>query len=125
MGETAQQSWADRRSAPRVVLKTEVTFSSQSNFYTGFLDNISEGGLFIATYQPAEIGTMMRLEFSLPDDAEPVAVEAEVRWLRPPNEASEVPPGLGLRFVDLKAKDRARIEAFTKRRDTIFYDDDL
>jgi type IV pilus assembly protein PilZ len=125
MGETAQQNWADRRSAPRVVLKTAVTFSSESNFYTGFLDNISEGGLFIATYHPAQLGTMMQVEFSLPDDGEPISVEAEVRWVRETQSDSAVPPGIGLRFVNLPVAERDRIESFAKRRDTIFYDDDL
>ncbi|PIE19580.1 MAG: hypothetical protein CSA65_01555 [Proteobacteria bacterium] len=125
MGQTAKQNWADRRATPRVVLKTAVTFSSESNFYTGFLDNISEGGLFIATYHPAQIGTKMKVEFSLPDDGEPVSVDAEVRWLRVPNPNDDTPPGVGLRFLDLSDPDRHRIESFTKRRDTIFYDDDL
>ena len=126
MVETAKENWADRRSSPRVVLKTAVTFSSESNFYTGFLDNISEGGLFIATYHPAELGTKMQVEFSLPDGGEPITVKAEVRWVRAQGADGEgSTPGLGLRFTDLDDKDRNRIETFTNRRDTIFYDDDL
>ncbi len=124
MGETAQDQWAERRRAPRIVLKTEVSFSSESNFYTGFADNISEGGIFIATYHPAELGTQMEIEFSLPDSNEPIKVQAEVRWAREQDAGEDASPGLGLRFLDLDENDRQRIDTFAKRRGTLFFDDE-
>jgi hypothetical protein len=35
-----------------------------------------------------------------------------------------VPPGLGIRFIDLPAEDAETIEQFLKNREPLFYDDD-
>lgn len=125
MVEVARDEWTDRRSSPRVVLKTTVSFSSDSNFYTGFLDNISEGGIFIATHNEMPIGSHVSIEFTMPDQEEPISLVGEVRWLRtydPNHDAA--PPGLGLRFIDLTPEAKRRIETFVSRRGTLFYDDD-
>lgn len=113
----------ERRAHPRAVLKTEVHLGSESNFYTGFTNDISEGGLFVATHHVLPRGERMELEFSLPDDPTPLKVLGEVRWTREYNPASDGAPGLGFQFVDLSADDRARIEAFVKQRETLFYED--
>ncbi|MBW2734365.1 MAG: TIGR02266 family protein [Deltaproteobacteria bacterium] len=116
--------WAERRSSARVVFKTSISFNSDSNFYTGFTDNISEGGIFVATYNELSMGEKIRLDFSLPDGGPPIQAEGEVRWLREFNPSSDTPPGIGFRFVALPAKDHQRIERFIKNRDTLFFDDD-
>jgi uncharacterized protein (TIGR02266 family) len=114
------------RQHDRSILQTVVDFTSESNFYTGITDNISEGGIFVATFECLGVGTRVQLEFSLPDAGPPVAVEGEVRWSREylQDGGREVLPGMGLRFVGLKPADRERIEVFVSRRETIFYDDD-
>lgn len=115
------------RQHDRVTLQTTIDFLSDSNFYTGIMDNISEGGVFIATFETAEVGSRVKLEFSLPDDNPPVRVEGEVRWSRVHHQQSdgEVLPGIGLRFLDLSPADRARIELFVTRRETIYFDDEV
>lgn len=114
----------NRREHTRVVLKTSVHLASESNFYTGFSDNISEGGIFIATYNHAPLGTKLSLEFSLPDDGPAIRVEGEVRWLREFNPDSDAPPGMGFRFLELDDESRSRVERFCRARDTLFYDDE-
>ncbi len=113
----------ERRQHPRATLKTEVHLGSESNFYTGFMNDISEGGLFVATHQVMARGTKLMLEFSLPDDESPIRVTGEVRWTREYNPSSDGAPGLGFQFLDLSASDRARIESFVKLRETLFYDE--
>lgn len=121
MTEQAENLTDERRVSQRVFLKTHVNLSSESNFYTGFSNNISEGGLFVATYSEFDIGTVLNLEFSIPDDGPPIEVQAEVRWLKSAQTGS---PGIGLRFIDLNNENRQRIDVFCSQRDTIFYDDD-
>lgn len=113
----------ERRAHQRARLKTSVSFASESNFYTGFTRDISEGGLFVATHNVIPVGGLVDLEFSLPDDGPPIKVKAEVRWAAEYNELSDCPPGLGLSFTDLPEEGRGRIERFVEMRDTLFYDD--
>ena len=114
-------SWAERREKTRARFVTQVHLSSDSNFYTGFSNNVSEGGLFVATHLLRERGTLIDIEFSLPDGGPPLRIETEVRWTCDAY-ASER-PGMGLQFRKLDAEDRRRIEAFITSRETLFYED--
>jgi uncharacterized protein (TIGR02266 family) len=121
MQEPKRADYTDRRVHPRVTLKTAVTLSSESNFYTGFTNDISEGGLFISTYNIQPAGAVLDIEFNLPDSDDPIRVQAVVRWVREPSPTIET-PGIGVQFVDLTPADRRRIERFVKHRETIFFD---
>jgi uncharacterized protein (TIGR02266 family) len=119
--QDSKQSLADRRAAPRVEMEVEVDFHTDSNFYTGFTEDISEGGLFIATYQLKPIGTMVAFELSL--NGQIVRAVGEVRWVRDVREESHgVRPGMGLRFTQLEDADREVITAFLRERTPLFYD---
>ena len=123
MAEPKHDDWKNKRNHARAVLKTSVHLGSDSNFYTGFSNNISEGGIFIATHHNAPLGTQVHLEFSLPDNETPISALGEVRWCSQYNPNSDGAPGLGLSFLNLSDSDRRRIEAFVNHRDTLFYDD--
>lgn len=113
----------ERRRHTRFRFITEVHFGSPSNFYTGFTRNISEGGIFVATYSPFPVGTVMELEIKMPDNSPPIAMRGEVRWRAEPSEDSDGEPGLGVKFIDLDDADRLRIERFTRYRETMFFED--
>jgi uncharacterized protein (TIGR02266 family) len=113
----------NRRQHLRYAVELDVTLSSEHNFFQGFSENISAGGVFIATHHVKPIGERMEIVLNLPDGAEPVRVIGEVRWVRHYAEASNTPPGIGLRFVDLAPGDEARIAEFLKDREPLFYDD--
>lgn len=113
----------ERRQHLRATLKTSVHLSSESNFYTGFSNDISEGGIFVATHNVLPRGSFMDIEFSLPDDGAPIRVQGEVRWVREYRQDSDGHPGMGLEFRNLQEADRQRILSFVKMRDTLFYED--
>lgn len=113
----------DRRLFRRTFFKTSVHLSSESNFYTGFMNDISEGGLFVATHNIMERGSVVDLEFSLPDNKTIIHVQGEVRWIREYYPGNDGHPGMGFSFLDLKEEDRLRIEQFVKVRDTIFFEE--
>jgi uncharacterized protein (TIGR02266 family) len=113
--------WPERRESTRVKYVTQVHLGSDSNFYTGFSNNVSEGGLFVATHVMPNHGSIVELEFSLPDGGPPIQVEGEVRWTCDVT-ASER-PGIAFRFRNLKDADRQRIEAFVALRETMFLDE--
>ena len=47
-------------------MKVEVDHQSEHNFFTGFMENISSGGLFVATYGLMEIGQRLEVSFTVP-----------------------------------------------------------
>lgn len=115
----------DRRGAVRFPVEVEITWESEHNFYTGLTSNLSCGGLFVATHQPASLGDLVEVTFTLPGLGHPCAARCEVRWTREFNpDSPEVPPGLGLRFTALEPQVWSCIERFIRRRESIFYDDD-
>jgi hypothetical protein len=59
----------------------EVNVTSQHNFFTGFCRDISEGGLFLATYDLRPTGDLIDLHFTLPGGHE-IRTTGIVRWQR-------------------------------------------
>lgn len=72
------------------------------------VQNLSAGGLFVATERLAAQGAMIGVEFALPGDLGAVRAKAEVRWARRGSSDGEV-GGMGLRFVDLESDEAAAI----------------
>lgn len=113
----------ERRAYERKQLKVEVDFHTETNFFAGFMNDISEGGLFLSTYCLLTVGSEIDLEFTLPDGHE-IRVKGEVRWVREPRDLvnSEVAPGMGIRFLALSDEDRTKIEEFVSLREPMFYE---
>jgi uncharacterized protein (TIGR02266 family) len=88
----------DRRRAERLPLHAEVSVESETNFFTGLTENLSEGGLFVATFSPPPVGGQVKLRVKT-DLSEEVEVEGIVRWHRKDAEGSVT--GCGIQFVAL------------------------
>src|SRR5204862_183615 len=71
-----------KRQLVRVKVTVEVTLESEHNFYTGFLQNLSTGGLFVATHDLHSTGAELEVQFTLPDQPDPCEAVARVRWVR-------------------------------------------
>jgi uncharacterized protein (TIGR02266 family) len=120
--ESAAPLMRARRACPRVVLDAAVTLESDHNFYTGLACNISEGGLFVATYQHHPVGTQLTVRFTLPGRERAIETPVEVCWIRDAR-SSTLPTGMGLRFLDLGGADLLAVTDFVQQRDTIFFED--
>jgi len=112
-----------RREHSRFSVDLDVTVGSDHNFYAGFAENLSAGGVFIATHKLKPVGSKIELTINLPDGAQ-LKTEGEVRWIRVFNEHSDTPPGMGVRFNDLPASSVSAIQNFLARRDPLFFDDE-
>lgn len=97
---------------------------SDHNFYTGLVQDISRGGVFVATHDLRPIGTTYVLRLRLPGVDAGVVAEAVVRWVREASAHSDAPAGMGLQFVALSPEAHAAIHEFLRRRESIFYDVD-
>jgi uncharacterized protein (TIGR02266 family) len=114
--------FTNRRATQRLAIGVSVTVYSASAFWTGFTENISEGGLFVATNEPLDIGD--QLDVSLVIEGEPpISVRGVVRWLRLSQGANGPAPGAGMQFDSLDEETALRITRFIRtRRDALFYD---
>jgi uncharacterized protein (TIGR02266 family) len=111
------------RSNARFPLQTQVDLSSDSNVFTGFSTNLSEGGLFVATLSVLPVGTPVDLTFTLPGKVK-ISVRGEVRWIREIDDRTpDVFPGVGVRFLDLTAEASAALHRFVASREPLFYPD--
>lgn len=121
----ADSSTLNSREFRRFPLKVEVSYASDHNFYTGFMENLSSGGLFVATHTPGNIGDVIELNFTVPGLQGICTAVCKVRWIREYNPLNpESVPGMGLQFYQLDGEARSAIEVFIKHREPIFYDDD-
>lgn len=123
--EALSRDFTPQRRHARVPFEVEVNVESDHNFYTGFTQNISEGGLFIATSRLLALGSKIQFSFRFSGSSEPVSIYGVVRWIREHSPMTEdAPAGMGVQFVDLAPAVAAQIDQFIRRqRDTIFYDD--
>lgn len=125
----------ERRRDPRFLLELAVTMEGDNNFYTGLSENISEGGVFIATSAVLPIGMRVELQFTLPHFDVPIRLEGTVQWVREPEamslpgmvfghgESRDVPPGMGIRFDDIDQDAVYAIRKFMMLRLPDFYDE--
>ena len=90
-----------RREHERFVVELQVSVHSEHNLYAGLAENISAGGLFIATHQLQPVGSRIELSLRMPDSEDEFQIVGEVRWVRVYNEHSDTPPGFGVRFTEL------------------------
>ena len=122
-GASAIGKLALKRVAARVAMQTQVDLVSDSNFFTGFSTNISEGGLFVATVNVLPAGTPVDVSFTLPAGRR-LTVKGEVRWTREVNDRTpDVFPGVGVRFTEVDPAVVSQIKAFVQQREPLFFPD--
>lgn len=117
-------SEAPRREHPRFAVDLEVNLGSEHNFYAGLVENLSAGGVFIATHVSKPVGSVVELSLRLPGSAEPWQLAGEVRWVRLYSEHSDAPPGLGVRFLSVPPEAERSIVRFLSEREPLFFDED-
>lgn len=113
----------ERRGRDRAPVEAAVGFHTESNFFTGYSGDISDGGLFIATWAPLPVGHEVALSFILPTGRQIDAV-ATVSWIRQPPLDSTVTfqPGMGVVFSELSEADRQAVAEFIRQRTPLFHE---
>jgi uncharacterized protein (TIGR02266 family) len=113
-------SSAERRRRARLGCEFEVEFLDDTHLIAGLSQDISEGGVFVATYQKLELGTHVTLALELP--AGRVQVRGEVRWARQELEDSDQRPGLGVAFTELSPEAVATLTEFCRSHPAHYYE---
>lgn len=106
---------SERRLTPRVSVDLDVGMGSEHNFYSGLADNLSVGGIFVATHALKPLGEVVMLRLFLSDQDPPLQLEAQVRWTRELRDQSDLPPGMGLSFTALTLTDQHAIATLLKQ----------
>jgi uncharacterized protein (TIGR02266 family) len=108
------------RQSERQRCEIQIEFTEDTHFYAGLTQDISEGGVFIATYHLRPVGMRIDLSFVLPDGVE-VQATGIVRWLRD-GTTDGLRPGMGVGFTNLKPESLESINKYCRARAPIYMD---
>lgn len=106
----------------RIELEAHLTMRSDDNIFMGFSENISQGGVFVATPEAFEIGKVLTLHLHLPSMSKPITALAEVRWTRPGQPDNDVLPGVGCQFVRIEGTGDEVLRDFIETREPMFFE---
>lgn len=102
--------------APRIAVCLLVSFEIDASFYVGLTENLSEGGVFVATRAVQSVGARIDLGIMIPEE-EPLRARGSVVWQRPSGQGKGGMPGMGIRFDGLPPHERARIRDLAQTQD--------
>ncbi len=93
----------DRRKEPRIPTDLWIEAEAGDELYFHRAANLSAGGAFFDKTIPAPLGQVVALRFTLPGSNHEVRCQGEI--------VSSGAHAMGVKFLDLRAEDRAAIEA--------------
>jgi len=100
----------------RFTLDALVSLSSDDCFVMGDAQNISEGGIYIATLSPPAQGELIDLRIRTDDETcPPLDLQGRIAWIRMDEDGEAV--GCGVAFLDLNAVSQAGLRAMIDRLD--------
>jgi len=99
-----------------------VEFMHDTHFFAALSNDLSCGGLFVATYRVVPVGTRVRVCFELPDGVR-VETQGEVRWIRE-QDSPTLRSGLAIRFTDVTPESLRLIAEFCSTRPPLLLDFD-
>jgi len=106
----------ERREEPRVEAEIEVRYRTAQEFLSAYSLNISGGGIFVRTPEPLPLNHPVRLRFMLPGISHRFEVNGIVVWSNPGSSRSSLPPGMGIKLVDLDPHSKQLLAGFIKAK---------
>ena len=113
----SRKAMIDKRKHVRIPFSTPMQGHLTFNFE---IRDISITGCFVETTAPLAKGTVLGVDFTLPNTARMIRAKGEVRWSGPytSGNRTEATRGVGIRFVELSPDDIAIIAEFIGKRAT-------
>jgi uncharacterized protein (TIGR02266 family) len=100
----------ERRTEERVETTVRAEFQEE---YWGITKNLSNGGAFIVTSTPLELGDEIVLKLHLPDGGEELEVDCKVVWTNQyGRETQDMRRGMGVKFLNLQPESQKRIHSY-------------
>jgi uncharacterized protein (TIGR02266 family) len=106
---------AQRQVHARAPVLFAVDFTQAGTAGHGTCLNLSRGGMFIATTNPANPGSQLALTFTLPNLSHTFSILARVVWRRQVETTPFAGTGMGVQFLDPKPSESALIGALVDR----------
>lgn len=105
--KTILQVILNKRRAPRIPYKLEVSFGKDdafSGYEVSFTFNVSAGGLFLETENLLPISERLKLRLILPENNHSINCEGRVAWTNSKSSSirSDHPAGMGIEFLSLE-----------------------
>ncbi|MGB1198563.1 MAG: PilZ domain-containing protein [Thalassotalea sp.] len=88
----------------------QLEFVSERDLYLAYMPFLKNGGLFLRTPEPIDLGTEIKLIVTLPDSLEESEIEGKVVWVTPVGSQNGTPAGIGISFVEDPDNVRIQIE---------------
>jgi uncharacterized protein (TIGR02266 family) len=108
---------AQRRVFQRFQVDLELTLQSESTIWIGHAENVSDGGVFVASKELKPIGTEVELTLKLPGtNVLPVWAVGTVVWIRETSGKADAPLGMGIQFRLIADDALRRIRDFIRER---------
>ena len=82
-------------------LVLDVNEAEAKGSFIGYATDLSEGGMFISTFEPRPVEEEFRISFRLPFEDTQVRCGCRVAWIRSHDPDSRAEPGMGVRFIDI------------------------
>ncbi len=100
----------------------EISNTSHTKFFTGFDKTITDGGIFIATYNLFPPGSLILLTANLPMDLS-ISGSGTVQWVREHNDNTpDIPPGMGVSLNDLTPSATMTLNRYLSENESMFYE---
>lgn len=105
------------RASPRVEARLEVRFYRREHLVREYTENISRGGLFIATDEDFEPGSEIRVDLLIPDLATVWHVTGRVAYRLDAEQARQLEsrPGIGVEITDADPRVEEALRAYVER----------
>lgn len=110
------------RAAPRIETFLVVSCGADlDELHQGWIRNINSGGCFIETTELLPIDYRINIQFSPEDNDDLIMCRARVAWVNHPEwiKCEQLPPGMGVQFVDLEEETAKRIQDYIDNNVTI------
>ena len=105
---TDTQTSAKVAARPSVI---SLSIKEKGALYAAYMPFVENGGLFVPTQRPAQLGDDLYIILSLMDDPAKVAIPGKVAWITPAGTTGRQ-QGIGIQFTktDASLQARAKIE---------------
>ncbi len=100
------------REEQRIKKTLSLSYKDQESFVSAYSSSISKGGLFIKTSNPLPEGESFILKLKLPGLADALKINCVVVWVNQDETRTDMPVGMGLRFVDMDKNERLILDKY-------------
>jgi uncharacterized protein (TIGR02266 family) len=108
------------RNSPRFIARLRIHYGPDSEkLLSGYIVNVSTGGVFIETEKSLPVNTLLTIEFILPEN-NVIHCKGKVAWInREENRHQNLPSGMGIQFLDITLEEMERMRVYIKE-ETLF-----